>query len=74
MGVGKARDRAGLKAALQEAFRYDRKAVVDQFGIGDACRVKQLGIHRNRGEAGQGVDLVEDHTAIFLREKVTGPD
>ena len=43
---------------------------VDQFGIGDACRVKQLGIHRNRGEAGQGVDLVEDHTAIFLREKV----
>ena len=52
VGVGKARDRAGLKAALQE--------------VGDACRVKQLGIHRNRGEAGQGVDLVEDHTAIDL--------
>ena len=29
VGVGKARDRAGLKAALQEAFRYDRKAVVE---------------------------------------------
>ncbi len=43
VGVGKARDRAGLKAALQEAFRYDRKAVVETAITGAEVECAVLG-------------------------------
>lgn len=48
VGVSKAKDRASLRAALAEAFRYDRKAVVETAIIGAEVECAVLG---NYGDA-----------------------
>lgn len=43
IGIGKAKDRAQLKAAVQEAFRYDRKVIVEEFLTGHEVECAVLG-------------------------------
>jgi len=43
VGVSKARDRAELKAAIEEALRYDRKVIVEEFVDAREIEVSVLG-------------------------------
>ena len=43
VGVGKAKDAAGLRACLEAAFRYDRKVVVEQAILGHEVECAVLG-------------------------------
>ena len=47
IGIGKAKDRAQLKAAVQEAFRFDRKVIVEEFMTGHEVECAVLGGYRN---------------------------
>src|SRR5499425_19044 len=42
----------------------------DELGVGDAGGFPELGIGAGRGEAGQRVDLVDEHAALALDEEV----
>src|SRR5215813_8285484 len=42
----------------------------DELGVGDAGGCPKLGIGAGRGEAGQRVDLVDEHAALAFDEEV----
>ena len=49
------------------AFEGERDEAVDQFFVGDAGGLPELGVHGDAGEAGHGVDFVEvDARVCFL--------
>lgn len=43
IGIGKAKDRAQLKAAVEEAFRFDRKVIIEEFLTGHEVECAVLG-------------------------------
>ena len=60
VGVGKAKDRAGLLAALKEAFRYDRKVVVEKAIVGAEVECAVLGNYTDAAAAVVG-EIVPHH-------------
>ena len=60
VGVGKAKDRAGLLAALKEAFRYDRKVVVEKAILGAEAECAVLGNYTDAAAAVVG-EIVPHH-------------
>lgn len=60
VGVSKAKDKAGLRAALELAFRYDRKVLVETAIVGDEVECAVLG---NYGECTASVvgEIVPHH-------------
>ena len=60
VGVGKAKDRAGLLAALKEAFRYDRKVVVEKAILGAEVECAVLGNYTDAAAAVVG-EIVPHH-------------
>jgi len=65
VGVGKAKDRAGLHAALQEAFRYDTKVLVELGVAARELEVSVLGNHRPRASV---VGEIEPHHEFYSYE------
>lgn len=47
IGIGKAKDRAQLKAAVEEAFRFDRKVIVEEFLTGHEVECAVLGGYKD---------------------------
>jgi hypothetical protein len=47
--------------------------LVDQLGVGEAARLPQLGVHRDRGEPRDRVHLVEEEPAAALLEEEVDP-
>ena len=58
-------------AAAVVALEGEAHQLVDELGVGEAAGLPQLRVHRDRGEAGDGVDLVDQHAApVGLVEEV----
>lgn len=60
VGVGKAKDKEGLRAALEDAFRYDRKVVVERAIVGDEVECAVLGNYTDAVAAVVG-EIVPHH-------------
>lgn len=60
VGVGKAKDAGGLRAALLEAFRFDRKVIAETAVVGDELECAVLG-NFDRAEASCVGEIVPRH-------------
>ena len=52
------------------ALERERDKPVEQLGIGDAALGEELRVDARRGEAGNRVELVDDHLAVGAHEEV----
>src|SRR5438270_2285160 len=58
-----------MRAALVPLER-ERDEPVEQLRVVDAGRLEELRVHARRGEAGDGVQLVDDDLAVVANEEI----
>src|ERR1700688_4381662 len=63
-------DRFVEAAAVAVAGLRDSYQAVGELGQGDSGELPEAGIHRDGGEAGQGVELVDEEAAVAFAEEV----